>query len=480
MAATKDEDVEMIGNIVDIAKTAAKAIKEYGGTIRLASHYDADGISSAAIIALALHRLGKRFRLSLFRQLEENYIKDLGSEKCGMYIITDMGSGQLKNIQKYIKDATIIICDHHQKQGKVEREDIIHLNSLEAGIGENISGSGVSYILARAIDDDNADLSQLAIVGAIGDSQIDSIGKKWGLVGMNREILKDAENSGKIRITRGIRLWGRYTRPLHKALEYTMDPFIPGISGSEDGTLRLLNELGIPVKNSAGKWRTLADLSEDEQKKLAGGIIIARINGRKDNPDEIFGDVYELLDRNDEFRDASEFATMLNSCGKTGKADLGVRLCINDATAADEVRKTISEYRRMISASVKWVQEQIEKRSDNVIFGEGVYVIAGSNIPEDIISNVMSIVNHSGMAPKDKPLFGFASQDTTTKVSARLGKGSKKSINLKELLSIAAKSCGGEGGGHEMAAGARIPSDCMQKFITFIENELKQIKNTQN
>jgi len=471
--------IEGLKEMISEAKKAAVIIRNHEGLIRIISHYDADGISSASILTVALGRLGKRFHLSIFRQLEEEFIKDLGTEKNALYIISDMGSGQLDNLQKYLPDSKIIICDHHQVQGKIKNDNIIHINALELGMGENLSGSGVSYILARALDNKNIDLSELAIIGAIGDSQIDSVGDNWGLNGMNREILKDAQSSGKIKLLKGLRIWGRYTRPLHKALEYTTDPFIPGITGSESSSIAFLNDTKIDLKKEDGSWRTISDLSEDEQKNLASGIIVARINGKRDKPEEIFGDVYELLERKEEFRDANEFATMLNSCGKTGKPDLGVRLCMNDESALEEVRSAIIAYKRSISSSVRWVQKQVEKMTDKVIFKNAVYVMAGQRIPQDIISNVMSIVNHSHMIPAGKPLFGFADEDSTVKVSARLDKSlTGGPINLKEIVAKAALECKGEGGGHAGASGARIPKDTEKKFISIVEEELTNLNIT--
>lgn len=477
------EDIEnavlkrALTDIIDVSRKAAETIKDYEGTIRVISHYDADGISSAGIICSALFRIKKVFRLTILRQLEEEFIEELGKEKFGLYIITDMGSGQIENIQKHIEKARIIICDHHQMQGEIKEERIIHMNSLESGLGENISGAGVSYILARALDKNNTDLSELAIIGAIGDSQIDSVDARWGLNGMNKEILADSEKTGKIRSSRGLRLWGRYTRPLHKALEYTVDPYIPGVSGSESCAVAFLNELDIPVKKNDGSWRTISDLSEEEQKKLASGIIVRRINGNKDNPEEIFGDVYELISRKDEFMDANEFATMLNSCGKTGNASLGVRLCLNDDKAYDDVRRVLSRYRSDISRCVRLVQKDISEKNDNVIFGKGIYVLTGKKVPEDIISNVMSIVNHSHLVPTDKPLFGFSGGESSVKVSARLDKSlTGGPVNLKEIVSEAAIECGGEGGGHAGASGARIPTGTEDKFINIIEEELENIE----
>ena len=75
----------------------------------------------------------------------------------------------------------------------------------------------------------------------------------------------------------------------------------------------VLQELGIKLKKENGEWRTLRDLTEEEQKRLASGIIAERVNGGQPNAEWIFGDVYELLDKGGECRDANEFATILNA-----------------------------------------------------------------------------------------------------------------------------------------------------------------------
>jgi RecJ-like exonuclease len=340
---------------------------------------------------------------------------------------------------------------------------------MNFGIEENISGSGVTYILARALSPENNDLSHLAIVGAIGDCQIDSIGIHWGLVGLNKEILKDAQNLGKINVSKGLRIWGRYTRPIHKALEYSVDPYLPGISGSESAAVQFLQELGISLKNE-NRWRTIADLTDEEQKKLADGIIIERIRGNCDNPEYIFGDVYELPANPGEFKDANEFATILNACGKMGKAYVGLRLCLNDQAAFSKIRGILENYRSEVGKAVNIVYGMIEKKQ--IVEKNCIYVLAGNTISEHIISNVISIVRHSGMLP-DKPLFGFADAEDGVKISGRLSENLAQKFNLKEIMGKAAEESGGVGGGHSQAAGATIPKGNEERFINAVENIVK-------
>ncbi len=426
----------------------------------------------------ALAREGKSFHLSLINQLSENSLKELGGDGKRLVIFTDLGSGYLESIQKYLigdGNTSVIVLDHHQTEGEVRSENLFHINSVDFGIVENISGSGIAYLLARAMNPENRDLSELGIIGAIGDSQIGSIGENWGLFGLNKEILKDAELSKKIRVKKGLRLWGRYTRPIHKTLQYSVDPYIPGISGSESASVQFLQELGIELKDNE-RWRTLADLSEEDNKKLASGIIAERIRGKHMNPEWIFGDIYELLDKKGELRDANEFATILNACGKMGKAYMGIAFCLNDADHS-EAKDILESYRKEIGKAMAWVYKNIEsvKKTDNA-----VYIFGGDNISEHVISNVVSILNKSCMELDgvgnvcEKPVFAFAdTEEGDVKVSARVNDCLvEKGVDLKEIMVKVTMNIGGEGGGHKGAAGARIKKDHEDKFINSVENIL--------
>ena len=449
------EMIEQLENLVRGAVKAAGVVKSFPGTVRVVSHYDADGIASAAIVVKALERAGKDFRLSFVQQLSEEYIAGVAGDEELLVIFTDLGSGFLDEICRHLfhKERKVIILDHHQVQGEVSKgkEGVVyHVNPVIHGIEEDISGSGVSYLMARALSPVNKDLSELAIIGAIGDSQIGSIGPHWGLLGINKEILKDAEVTGKIALGKGLRLWGRYGRPIHKALQYSMEPYIPKVSGSESGSVQFLQELGIELKESTGEWRNLASLSEEETRRLATGIIKERIRNGEDNPEWIFGDVYELLDKKGNFRDANEFATMLNACGKSGNAWMGVGICLNDEGYAQDIGKHMTAYRREIGKAVDLVRNHPEVVR---VTEHAAYIMAGERISEHIISNVASIVEKSCLVPGGgchRPVFAMAKTgDGQVKVSGRISDLLvKQGLNMKDVMSRAGKGLGGQGGGH--------------------------------
>ncbi len=465
-------------NLVKLIKQADKAanlIKPYSDTIRVFGQYDADGITATSIFVKALLREGKSIHTTILKQLTAINLELVKSSKESFVVLIDFGSGQLEFLNQ-LKAKTIIIIDHHQPQGQ-PAENIIHINPLDFEITENISSSGISYIVSRALDKNNKDLAELAIIGAIGDSQMGSIGSEWGLLGLNKEIVKDAVASKKINHLKGLRIWGRLSRPLHKALEYSIDPYIPNVSGSESGAVHFLQELGIPVQKDDGSWRTLSDLTQEEQQKLASGIIIERATGNQENPDWIFGDVYELVERDPDFRDAAEFATMINATGKLEKAYLGLAICLGDPNYYKKVKDLYSEYRKTIGSYLRWIEKNKDKavrETDNA-----VYVLAGDKISEHIISNVISIM-HKDKYNK-KPLFGLVSSEEGLKISARISDSLADSgVNLKEILSTIAPNLGGQGGGHKAASGATIPAGKEEEFIEKVDAILCNIiqKNT--
>ena len=75
-------------------------------------------------------------------------------------------------------------------------------------------------------------------------------------------------------------------------------------------------------------------MSEDEKKRFISGLYVY---GKDHNMSEatlksLVGEVYELLDEKEgtELRDAREFATLLNACGRQGETGLGVKVCLGD------------------------------------------------------------------------------------------------------------------------------------------------------
>src|SRR6056297_2920962 len=87
--------------------------------VLLASHIDADGLTSAAIAATALERAEIPFRTVFSKQLDAEEIAGIAELEPDTVLFTDFGSGQLDIIAEHeaTGDFTPVIADHHQPAG---------------------------------------------------------------------------------------------------------------------------------------------------------------------------------------------------------------------------------------------------------------------------------------------------------------------------------------------------------------------------
>ncbi len=444
--------------LADMAAYVAKAIEKERGHIKVVSHFDCDGICAGAIIYKTLKYLDKDFDISFVKQLGKDEIVELSHEKNSMLIFCDVGSGQLDMIKHYISKIPVAVLDHHPPEGCAWGK-LYHLNPHFVGIdGSNeISGAGVCYVLARSLSVQSKKLIDLAIVGACGDVQY----QNGEFSGVNRLLLEDAEYSGAIRCEKGLKLFGRYTKPIHKAIEYSTDPFIPDVSGNESAAVQFLSELGIAVVDRKGKWRRLCDLSKEEEKKLATVLVLENIS-EGGTAGDLIGTIYVLKNN----YDIREFSSVLNACGRLEKPAEGLRICIG---AGENIDKILHEYRKKIATAVFWAKKNM---ASFVVTKSATYIPAGGNIDENIIGTVVSILLKKDVKTDVVVGFGNAGRDWV-KVSAR-AKPKAVGVDLGSVVRKVVEKLGGEseGGGHSHAAGAKIPKGSEMKFVELAEEIL--------
>lgn len=432
-------------------------------TIRLVSHLDADGISACSIMIKLLNKQNMKYSVSIVQQLTTDVLDELSRESHKYIIFSDIGSNSLTDIGMKLKDKTIFILDHHTPEDVNDvPSNIILVNPHRFSIdgGKEICGSGVVYLFASILDKDLEDLAHVAVIGAIGDIQEDN-----GFMQLNKEILEVAISKDKIKVIKGLRIFGAQTKPLHKVLEYTTDPYIPDVSGSESGAIQFLHQIGINPKNGNG-WKKIVHLTEDEIKKLVTGIIMKRIN-YEDKPEDVLGNVYILKDEEKESptRDAKEFATLLNACGRLGKASLGIGACLGDKKIKKKAISSMTQYRKEIVNSINWFNDN--KKTSLVYYGDGFVIInAQDRILPTIAGTLASILSKSNYFPDGTFVMSMAQLvDGNTKVSLRFA-GRNKAIDLKEVVSRVIEGFSDcECGGHKQAAGAIIPTSIEEKFI---------------
>ncbi|UCE44456.1 MAG: DHH family phosphoesterase [Candidatus Bathyarchaeota archaeon] len=474
MRVTKSQINKFLKNVSEAAKLISDCV-EAEGFIHVTSHLDADGITAAGIIGRALTRLGGTFRLRVERWMDDNVVDEIAGDKPTLAIFTDLGGGYLDLLSGKLSDQRVIILDHHQPIGEAS-SDIMHINPHLHGIdgSRDLSGAGIAYFVAKALDEKNVDLACIAVAGALGDIQDKYEQRSLG--GANREIVEDAVDSGYLRIEKDLLFFGRETRPIHKALAYTTSPYIPGLSGEEDKSLAFLASVEITPKHE-DKWRALRDLSSDEKMRLSSALsdyLISR-GFPSDVALSLVGTVYTLTREEPwtPLRDAREFTVLLNATGRMNRAGLGVTICMGDrGKALDEAGEMLNAYRRSIAKCLSWVNEKPNRIEEL----DSIYVVRGEGfIDEKMISAVSTILSSSLPKPM-KPLLAYSkvSGEDMAKVSARtVALLTEKGLDLGEILRVAGEECHGRGGGHDIAAGAQVP---MKNIASFIELADKLVK----
>jgi len=422
----------------DWINKAVEKIKSVNSIIQIVSHLDADGVASAAIMASALIQLEKKFQITFIKRIKPELIEDLKKRKPELIIFTDIGSGYLDIVK--ILDCNVIITDHHEVEGSVS-ENIIHINPEIFDV--HLSGAGTTYLVARELLQNN-NLAPLAIVGTIGDVAYS----------LNSKIFE----TSLIETTTGLNLFGRFSRPLYKALEFSD---IPDISGNPSKAIQFLSEIGIKLQKD-GEWRTLNDLTEDERKKLTDAIVKEYLKHEKFKKEEIFSHILTLKNFPDELKDAREFATVLNACANLNEPAMGIAICLGNKKALESVKGLMRGYKKLIANYMDWIKSNPQSLKQTEF---ATYLLAGDSINENLIGTIVSIL----FRPSEKTLIGFAKAEDGIKVSAR-----SKDVNIRKVIVEAARICGGRGGGHEFAAGATIPFETEERFIEICENLLKE------
>lgn len=474
-------DQAKVDAFLSSAAKAAEAIVETatsGEIIHVFSHLDADGIAAGGIIGKALHRLDARFRVQVTQWIEDEIIGRIVEEKPRMVILTDLGSGYVDLLNEKLPDFKIVILDHHQVAAK-ESGSFVHVNPHLHGIdgARDVSGAGVAYFTAKAMDKMNIDCSAVAIVGALGDLQ-DKYDQRT-LCGLNERIVEDAKTAGLVTVEKDLTFFGRETRPIHKALASTTTPFIPGISGQEDNSLAFLSNLDIKLKVD-DKWRALRDLSDEEKRKLSSALadyLLSKNLGHQVS--NLIGQVYILCHEEPwtPLRDAREFAVLLNGTGRMDRPSLGIAVCMGDRCAAlEEANKVLDDYRRSINKYLGWVMEKPERRKEL----ENIYVVYGEDFINDKIVGAISSILSASLPNPGKPLIAYANVggEGLAKISARtVDAMTGKGLNLGTIMQVASEKFQGKGGGHNVAAGAQVPINCIDDFIRTVDELVgKQLK----
>jgi single-stranded-DNA-specific exonuclease len=440
-------------DIDTLAQNAASLISDADPStrFRVISHYDADGITAAAIICKALYRQGYDFHASLMRNPFTKGLEHVKKEQNTFIIFTDMGSGQIDMIEQ-IK-AQCIIIDHHQLKKEKVPDHILQINANQCGINGNYEacGASLSYAVAEALNHANTDLISLALAGAIGDKQY--IG---GFKGYNKTLVKKAIEHQMVNKEIGLKL----SEPtLLDSLYYSVEPYYKDLSGNQKQCESFLKQMNIDASE------TYTNLSKDDKKKVHSALLLRLIQqGCESN-------ILDTVVRDRFYADATygemeQFADLLDSCGKGGNRMLGLALTLGDQPAYEEAKKLERNYKTDLLEELK----RLEKNGADECSSFRYFYTTHTSL-----GGVVGGIATNFIFDTKKPLLSIARKDHELHISCRGNQSLvEKGLDLGFAMSMVAEILDGHGGGHKIAAGATIPSESEDKFLKEVERIISQ------
>ncbi|HUR67830.1 MAG TPA: DHH family phosphoesterase [Candidatus Thermoplasmatota archaeon] len=437
--------------------------------VKVVSHIDADGLTSAAVAVRALQRAGKSYDVEFLKSLKPHDVKRLKDENPDTLWFTDLGAGAAS----LFGEVEPVITDHHVPTagGKY------HLNCHFAGEdgARYLSGSTTSYLVARALDRANRDMASVAVVGCIGDLQDVDAGR---LIGMNQTVVQDAAAGGFLAPLVDTRYFGRETRGLAKMLQFADDPCVPGVTGRHTEACAFLESLGVPLHRDEQE-RKWGHLSTDERRRVMSAVaksLLTKGYGAK-SVRRLVGEVYVLRGEKEgePVRDAKEFATLLNSTARYGEAEVGLAIALGErGDMYARGLELLKGHRANLVAGIQSVRERGLTEMPHLQWFD-----AGATIRETIVGIVAGMMYNAEGVRKDLPILAFADcegdasqlpggeqRGPVVKVSGRAGRGLVGAgLDLSEVMRLASAKVGGAGGGHAPAAGATIPRARIAEFL---------------
>lgn len=435
--------------LLDLSK-AADIVRSHD-YIHVFSHYDADGISAAAILAHVLLREGKEFKVTLFPTLADSQMEVVRQSNAKCILLSDLGASYISELERL--DADVIVLDHHTI-GSVS-EKVCYSNPHLYGIDGMTSGCGatMAFLFGITMNEKNWDLVQVAFAGIAGDRQ-----HVKGLLGLNKFLIKGAVERGFVEVSDGSLIPpGELTANLF----LSTDPYVRGVSGSVEGVAKILEDAKIPSAKHFG------DLTDEEKRKLTSlmAIKLTEQGVSLQTMTEVSRTRYILKDWD---MDAEDLASIFNGCGRTGQYGLSIGAGLKDTECLEEARnQELQSRKQTIEAVLELEKTGLTPMKNIQWFDSSSYGFSGM-----VCGIAMQFIGDP-----TKPTISVNSSEDLAKVSSRgtwwqLDNG----VDLAVALKDSCEKVGGKGGGHKIASGGSFDPSKVQEFLSVLDETIGKQK----
>jgi single-stranded DNA-specific DHH superfamily exonuclease len=430
----------------------------------LVSTKDADGIAATILLLHYFYLNNAEAHAVYLENINKETIKDLyATFPEDAFIFVDSGSGFTGWIKAFANRETFII-DHLflEEKERVIKGTIYQVNPRIFGIDSSreISSSGIAYFLLKKLGHEFREISYLSLAGSIGDLQ-----ELEGFIGINEQILNELIEDGLVEVKKGLKLFGLASKPLYKAIQLSLETYIPGISGSEERAIEFLSKLKIPLKKG-GCFTTYLDLTEDEQRKLVSEIIKLRLKENVPNAEKIVGDLY-LISNGFYFREIHEVTALLNAAAKLNKISTAIAFLLGDKRFFDEAQDITVEYKSILTQILKCIVEhEIEISNLN-----GISLLDLSSVCSEpsLVSPISNFLSTSSLIPS-KLIVVCCSREDNVYASVRTA----PFRNIFKVVKLASEKVGASLSGYDPLGGVVVEKEKLEEFIKSLKIYARQ------
>ncbi len=410
-----------MGSIIEERLKRARELIDKGDYFRILTHYDVDGICAGGIIAHYLIKEGKKFHISFFRNVDKDEILNIISQE-DYVIMSDMGSSLVESLE-----GNVIILDHHKPPG--DNEKIIHINPHLDGYNgaHDACGSTLAYMLSG-----EKNMVKCFLAGVFGDKQ-----HMGGVTGINRDIFDKLS----LKLENQLVLHGNIVN----SILYSTEPFFPGFSGRQEEIERMLKDLKIPPT------KDVENLDDNEKTKLISMLSMNLVKNSRIPEAGRF-----VFDYNVDVDGVSvKYLTeLIDSAARTDNQSIAIAYILGDINAKERMELLRREYKsKLIDGVYKMLDNLFEMEYIQYFFAEDSYM-----------SSSLSTIGSLYLLNPKKATLGLY-VDSMVHISARGSKFLVRKVHLGDIMREAAKKFGGNGGGHDIAAGATIPKGSEDDFL---------------
>ncbi len=357
---------------------------EQQNDIFIFSNSTVDGIISGSIILKSIFNNKGNAALRCLNEKIEGTLDTIIKEKHDFYVFTDFHSQVIDIIDRALKEGNYLFIniDEITKSNNNTYNNIINPWLYNINGKEEISTSGLSYLLTKNFDRNSNDMLFLPIISAISKDQ--DVGENRALISLNNEILQTSLKLNIIEQKKGLTISDIETMEITNVLENNITHYIKEITWNKESSLKVIKDSQLSTTSTSGGAKAFNEMDESESIKLLKSIERflqehSKLNDNKIVKELLFGYTYILINEESEdfLKNIRSFAKVLDCCLNAQRTGLALSLCLGDrGKILKDAQDLVLKYNELIKKLSSQLFREKWRFHDNketiFINGEGV------------------------------------------------------------------------------------------------------------